>query len=170
MKSQVALMFEAKMRDGFFKNDTSLTKIKIPEGVTEIGEWAFSGCTSLTSIRIPDGVTEIGAWGYCGCSSLTSIEIPSSVTKIWTGAFSYCAELQYIVVDENNTAYCSKDNVLYSKDMSILIAALGVRDSIKIPKSVTKIGAGAFSGCAYLTSIEIPDGVTDIGYMAFEGC
>ena len=42
--------------------------------------------------------------------------------------------------------------------------------SVKIPKSVTKIGSEAFKGCDEIESIEIPDSVTEIGDKAFKGC
>ena len=42
--------------------------------------------------------------------------------------------------------------------------------SVKIPKSVTKIGSEAFKGCDEIESIEIPDSVTEIGEKAFKGC
>ena len=41
--------------------------------------------------------------------------------------------------------------------------------SVKIPKSVTKIGSEAFRGCRKLESIEIPDSVKEIGEKAFRG-
>ena len=47
----------------------------IPNGITEIGRFAFSGCTSLQSIEIPNSVTEIGYSAFGGCTSLQSIEI-----------------------------------------------------------------------------------------------
>ena len=37
-------------------------------------------------------------------------------------------------------------------------------------RSVTKIGAAAFAGCASLTKIELPQGVREIGSNAFGGC
>ena len=41
--------------------------VVIPDSVTRIGGWAFSGCTGLTSIVIPDSVTSIGDWAFSGC-------------------------------------------------------------------------------------------------------
>ena len=41
---------------------------------------------------------------------------------------------------------------------------------IKIPNSITSIGAGAFAGCTALTNIEIPDSVTKIWSHAFSYC
>lgn len=63
-------------------NNKSITHITIPEGVTTIEKWAFSGCSSLKSIKIPNSVTTIGDGAFRGCSSLQSIDIPNSVTKI----------------------------------------------------------------------------------------
>ena len=68
-------------------------EVVIPEGVTSIGDFAFSGRSSLTSITIPKGITSIGSCAFSGCSSLTSITIPESVTSIVSDAFSYCSSL-----------------------------------------------------------------------------
>lgn len=46
----------------------------------------------------------------------------------------------------------------------------GVSTEVVIPNSVTRIGDGAFKGCAGLTSVTIPNSVTSIGSSAFEGC
>ena len=38
--------------------------VVIPDGVTQIGSWAFSKCKGLSSVTIPAGVTVIGAMAF----------------------------------------------------------------------------------------------------------
>ena len=54
----------------------------IPNSVTSIGSYAFSGCRGLTSVTIPNSVTSIGIAAFSGCTGLTSVTIPNSVTSI----------------------------------------------------------------------------------------
>ena len=145
--------------DSAFSYCSSLTNITIPDSVTSIGDSAFSGCWDLTSITIPDSVTTIGESAFYGCSSLTSITIPDGVTSIGYGAFSSCRSLTSITIPDSVT---SIGNSSFSYCSSLT--------SITIPNSVTSIGAYAFSNCWYLTSITIPDSVTSIGKSAFYKC
>lgn len=73
---------------------SSPTSITIPNSVTSIGIFAFSGCTGLTSITIPGNVTIIDNMTFYNCTGLTSITIPGSVTKIVCSAFSNCTSLK----------------------------------------------------------------------------
>ena len=74
----------------------SVRSVVVKQGVTRIGNNAFSGCTGLTSITIPESVTSIGDDAFCNCSGLTSITIPDSVTSIGEYAFWYCSSLASI--------------------------------------------------------------------------
>ena len=53
--------------------------VVIPDGVTSIGNWAFSRSTNLNSIVMPNSVTSIGEYAFYYCESLTTITIPDSV-------------------------------------------------------------------------------------------
>ena len=131
----------------------------IPNSVTTIGKYAFSGCISLTSINIPNSVTTIGEDAFSNCHSLTSINIPNSVTIIGEGAFYCCDSFTSINIPNSVTTI---GNFAFGYCLSITI--------INIPNSVTMIGKGAFSGCYSLTSINIPNSITTIGESAFENC
>jgi len=73
--------------------------VTIADGITSIGNWAFSDCSGLTGITIPDSVTSIGYCAFEGCSGLTSITISDRVTSIEGSAFYDCNRL---------TIYCEK--------------------------------------------------------------
>ena len=77
----------------------------IPDSVTSVGWYAFSGCSNLTSITIPESVTEIGWYAFSGCTSLKSITIPNSVTSIGEYAFGYYYDNEYKKID-NFKIYC----------------------------------------------------------------
>ena len=106
---------------------------KIPDGVTEIGSIAFSGCSSLTSVTIPNSVTSIGSGAFNGCTSLTRVTIPNSVTKIGWNAFSGCTSLTSITIP----------NSVISIDWYAFRGCTSLK-SITIPNSVTSIGKCAF--------------------------
>ncbi len=72
-----------------FSGCSGLTTITIPDSVTNISDFAFKDCTGLTSVTIPGGVERIGAGVFHGCTELTSVTIPDSVTSIGEKAFGY---------------------------------------------------------------------------------
>ena len=137
----------------------NLTSIEIPESVTSIGGYTFYECRRLTSIEIPNAVTSIGYAAFYGCSSLTSIEIPESVTDIGSYAFAGCSSLPPHLLVYNKGTKCYG----WVGDKSNCI-------DVTIPESVTSIEDGAFGSCSKLTSIVIPNSVTSIGISVFYGC
>lgn len=61
----------------------------IPEGVAEIGKWAFSECWSLSSIIIPESVTKIWDYAFDKCRSLKKVSLPKKV-KLGNKVFFRC--------------------------------------------------------------------------------
>jgi hypothetical protein len=102
-------------------------------------------------------------------TQLMGVTIPDRVTDIGEGVFDSCSSLTAITVDARNPAFSSVDGVLFSKDMTTLIAYPGGKksSSYTIPDSVTSIGDWAFANTP-LTSITLPNSVTSIGFGAFQ--
>lgn len=50
-----------------YLNDEEITNLIIPDGVTKISDYAFSGCSGLTEVTIPNSVTSIGSVAFYIC-------------------------------------------------------------------------------------------------------
>ena len=125
--------------------------------------------TEIVDLVIPDSVSSISSFAFTGCSSINSVSIPSTVKEIGLSSFSDCASLSVINVDGDNPAYDSRDscNAIIKTATGKLI--VGCRSTV-IPNSVTAIDDWAFYACTSLTGIAIPNSVTAIGYESFYGC
>ncbi len=167
------------------KNNTLISGCKntiIPQDVTDIRYYAFSGCSGLTSIDIPSNVISIGSFAFYGCSGLESITIPESITSISWCSFMDCSRLKTVQLHSGikrivNSAF-SGCYCLTSIDIPSGVTAIEGHvfsgclslTSVTIPSSVDTIMSGAFSGCSSLPSINIPAGVSEIWDYAFSNC
>ena len=156
-----------------YLNGERVNNLVIPDGVTEIGSYAFSGCKSLGSITIPDSVTEIGEDAFYDCIWLDEVYI--SDIAAW-------CRINFVNID-SNPLYYAGDLYLNGERVTRLVIPNGVTEigscafcgfflleSISIPHSVTTIGDQAFRGSFLLQSVTIPDSVTTIGDGAFDDC
>lgn len=71
-----------------YLNNTEITSLTIPNGITSIGNYTFSGYSSLQSIELPNALENIGEYAFSRCSGLTNITIPASVQSIGRYAFT----------------------------------------------------------------------------------
>ncbi len=151
--------------------NTEIKDLVIPNSVTSIGIYAFSGCSGLTSVTIPNSVTSIHGSAFDGCSGLKKVIV--SDIFAWCGIKFDANPLYYahhLYSDENTEI---KDLVIPNSVTSIERSAFSGCSgltSVTIPNSVTSIGSSAFSGCSGLTSVTIPNSVTSIGDYAFSRC
>lgn len=68
---------------------SNLTEIApIPAKIGEIPDSLFSGCEKLDNVVLEDGITQIGNSAFSECA-LTKIRIPDSVKTVLSGAFAY---------------------------------------------------------------------------------
>lgn len=152
-----------------FKNNSSILKLTISEGITVIGENAFENCTGLNKVILSNGIKTINNMAFKGCINIKKISIPKSTSLIGKMVFENCKTLNKIQVDSENGQYLSNDGVLLSKDGSILIKYPENKDNAEysIPDGVKIIDENAFSNLRKVTKINIKDGVTEINRDTF---
>ena len=149
----------------------NLTNIVIPNTVTTIENHAFYMCTKIVSFTIPNSVTNIEECVFSHCYALESITIPSSVVSIGNQVFLNCRSLSSINVDSANQHYFAQDNVLLTKDKSILLVCVMAKEgAYTIPEGVIEISQCAFDGCRLITEINMPSTLKTIGAWAFTSC
>ena len=79
-----------------FSNTKDILGVLLPDSVKEIRARAFISCDGLQVINIPDGVTAIGDDAFFACKALIGVLIPNSVKSIGKKAFSNCGYLEII--------------------------------------------------------------------------
>lgn len=145
-------------RFGAFGSCEGITKLNLPDSITQIDDAAFIYCSKLAEINIPAGVTEIGSNCFDGCESLKKIDIPDGVKSIGHNAFAGCKSLEEITIPEGVT----------SIDFYAFLDCINL-EKVKIPEGIKEISYRAFYNCTNLKSINLPRGISDIGFEALDG-
>lgn len=70
-----------------------IENITIPNTVTILQQYAFSGMTQLKNIVLSQNLTTLEQYCFQSCQSLFNITLPSTVTTIGNDCFSYCCNL-----------------------------------------------------------------------------
>lgn len=150
---------------GYGKNYEGTVNIKLNQGLTSIGDYAFAKIHCLEEINLPDSVTSIGKGAFSSDDRLKSIAIPPKVTVISDELFQGCYNLTSVKLPEGITEI---GEYAFHGPFNLI--------SIDLPSTLKKIDDYAFTFFSLcdgnskkgLISIEIPDSVEYIGQHAFE--
>lgn len=142
----------------------------------------FAGCSRLKNVTINEGITGIGESAFSE-TVIKKLVLPSTVIAVNDNAFAYCRQLEKAVLDESlnsigcqafmTTASLSEinipDNVRYIG--SECFAFSGIK-SVRLPENdaFMVILRKTFFGCKNLEAIEVPDNVKSINDDAFNEC
>ena len=137
--------------------------VKIPKGITSIGESAFEspyqGNTALTDVTIDADITSMGILAFAYCSALKNVTLGDGVREISDYAFAWCEHLEHLTLGKGiQTIGESAFNNCFDLD------------NVTLPANLTSIGAASFLNCNKLHQITIPEKVTHIGDYAFGEC
>lgn len=73
-----------------------LTEVELPDNITSLDEGVFKSCHSLAHIILPKNLKHIGEIAFWDCRLLTSIELPVGLRTIGRDIFGSCLKLQNI--------------------------------------------------------------------------
>ena len=127
----------------------------VPEGVTEIPEYAFAESRMLRTVRLPDSLVKIGASAFRFCYNLEEVNIPDGITEIDDTTFELCT-LKEVHLPDGITRIGKE-----------AFRACRKLKSINLPDSITLLDWGAFSECGEITEIHVPKNVKKIDVNAF---
>lgn len=171
-----------------FSGIENLTDINFPDALASVGRGAFDGTgwygmqpdgvvytgnvlykfkgESGERVTIPNTVTGIAAGAFENCNFI-SVEIPASVTNIGEGAFTNCRmeslTIPFIGADATGTNSPFL-GYLFGAPSSVVASNFVPQTlkSVTLLDTCTRIGAGAFDGCASIEELLLPENVTYI--------
>ena len=120
---------------------------------------------STDEFIISEGITHIGDGAFSRNRFTTKISIPSTVTYIGSEAFNDCEKLE--LTKKDGISYLGSEGKPYAVMMKAENKEL---TTCTLPNGVISIERRAFEGCSSLTSVTIPATLTNVGYSVFEGC
>lgn len=167
-----------------------MNSISFPNGLTNIGDYAFSNCYSIQSISLPNSLRAIGASAFENCI-FSSIELPDGLTIIGPRVFNGNYDLSYVSIppslveigdnsfDLNNLTLDISDVSAWCKvkinseigygSYKLYLNGKELND-LSIPNDVKTIGSNTFRGCSTITSLTISNSVVEISESAFYDC
>ena len=136
-------------------NKTGLSEVILPDGVEELGNFAFQKMDSLTKIYVPGTITTMGQFSFGNNPNLTDVVLGEGLQKIGASMFENCTSLKSINLP--STLLTIELGGFYNSGL----------ESIDIPNGVISIGIDAFMNDKALKSVTIPGSVKEIGQDAF---
>lgn len=140
---------------------TALKEIKFPKTLQTIGKSAFTDCISLTAEQLvfPEGLSVIGEQVFYQCCGLTGrITLPSSLKTIACGAF-YCCKISEINFPQS---------LEYLGCMAFANSAL---EKAILPDNCTLCSEGGqFYNIWNLAEAHLPNNLTLVPNSVFSGC
>lgn len=177
---------------GAFMNCKSLEEITLPDSLTYVGQYGFMG-TAMTKVEIPDSVTEIGysAFGYS--DETTPVDGFLIIGSYGSAANTYATDSDEEYGYKNDFAFTTPDAAAeqeeynsFDKSMygdfeytsingeAVITSCSSVDVKIEVPSEingmpVTRLYTSAFEGST-AEEIIIPESVKTIDKLVFYGC
>lgn len=160
----------------------SILSVKVENGVTSVGDFAFFQLENVTAATLAGSVTDIGGWAFYGCSAMEMLDLGSGVTVIDDSAFELCTALMSVRLPNTlktlgNQAFYRCESLLSitipasvtEMDTEVFAYCSSLR-SATVLANIQKLPVWTFYGCYELSSVSLSSAITTVGESAFEHC
>lgn len=186
-----------KVAPGAFKGARELTEVTLPEGLADIGafaffqtgiqhldcpstlesigEKAFSGCRKLASVQFNEGLRSIGVQAFSG-AGFDAVFLPASLEQLGQRAFERTGitfdDERSFTISAQNASLAYDTGVLYQRETEGLVALEQLSESevCRLLPETVEVADCAFEGARQLREVTMPEGLQSIGRRAFRGC
>lgn len=155
--------------------------VSLPDALTSISDYAFSGFTGITSVTIPSAVTSIGKEAFKGCTGLKTVYMDEKLKpNVDPTAFDDCPN---VVIQYYNTVgdyeYIITNPAVDGTGTVMLFGMATKKETVAIPAAVdidgviykvTRIHGKAFYKNTTVKTVFIGPNVKSIDSYAFYGC
>ena len=127
-------------------SSNNVTELELPEGLEEIGAWAFQGLDKLESVTIPSTVTRVGKEIFADCTSLKNVTFK-------------CTKLQGVDLVVDNVDEISGE---YSGGCFLDCTSLESVDLSSLKEYDNDLLRCFFEGCTSLKNVVFPENLTKL--------
>lgn len=152
--------------DYIFDNCYMLKCVVIPNGVTYLGNSAFSLCYDMKAICIPNTVTQTRGSTFRNLHNIKMLTFPPNIIIRSTYGVSDNSSLEKLIMP-NVKIYGTSGSLTFSNNY--LVEALPML-TIYGESNITTIIGSTYAGCRSLKEFTVPSTVTTIGAYAFSNC
>ena len=146
---------------------SQITAVDVRDGVTAVGENAFTGLSHAAWVSFADSVTDIAGGVLSGCDALTELTIPFvGSSRDASGTKDAVLGHLFGTASAGTAQYYTRSGSSLSGDTYNIPASLTsvtVTDAVQIP-------FGAFFNCAHLSGITLNEGIETVAEYAFSNC
>ncbi|MGN0447566.1 MAG: leucine-rich repeat protein [Acutalibacteraceae bacterium] len=153
--------------ESFYIGGELMTELIIPEGVTELHDYAFYGCESLISVTFPKSLKVLGEWNFAFCDNLQGVYADS--VRYWIDLYegTYKAGKEVYLcspIRKNTKLYLGGElvvDLVIPEGVTMLtpdvFSHLKTLESVTFPKGFTRMIGNAFSASYNIKEIYVPD-------------
>ncbi len=161
-----------------------ITRIEVPEGITEVKAYLFTNYKYIEEIIINDNVELVGTQCFADCT-VENIYLGSGITTVGQKFLGGCTvdnltinfETRDFDQDAQKTTHwlhgVNATNIIFGDAVTRIsqfaLSTLGM-ESVSMSDNVEIIGRGAFRNCTNLKNITFGNGVKEIGNDAVRNC